>query len=58
MEYLEWKLKLIGVIIIDKVDERTKFAEIDAVLSNAFKDSFEVGDTPEDAWDGEKSSWD
>jgi len=54
MNYVEWKLKLIEVIVNDKqFDSDFRISELEPVFNDSYKDSFDNGDTPEDAWEGE-----
>jgi len=61
INYSDWQLELIKVIANDKVfdkPDKTMQGEINCVLNGDFKTSYEVGDTPQEAWDSEKSYWD
>ena len=61
MNYTDWQLELIKVIVNDPIFDQPNKAmngEINCVLNNDFKESYESGDTPQEAWESEKSYWD
>ncbi|WP_392654676.1 hypothetical protein [Dehalococcoides sp. THU4] len=56
-----WKLELIKTIINDKDVGKGKndaivAGEVEGVINGAYDDSFKDGDTPEEAWEGEKDT--
>jgi hypothetical protein len=59
MDYNEWKLKLIGVIVGDnRVDVELKINEINCVLCDdcEYPRMFKEGDSPEEVWADEVDS--
>jgi hypothetical protein len=56
MNYEQWKLKLIEIIVGEKrIDEFTKIQEVQCVLNDDcdYPSLYKDGDTPEDVWQNE-----
>ncbi|WP_324665035.1 hypothetical protein VLL09_00430 [Dehalococcoides mccartyi] len=56
-----WKLELIKTIVNDKdvgkgENDAIVVSEVECVINGAYDDNYKDGDTPEEAWEGEKDT--